>query len=160
MYIYRRLEHGDLQAICTFPQSEQELYYMSPRSVYPLTASQILQLLEQRLEPTVVIDKNTGEVVGYSNIYSYDREAKTCWLGNVIVSPVYRGQGAASYLLDVMLEQAKHNLGVDIIRLACHNTNSRGLAFYTKYGFKPYDIKITNVEEKKLLTIHMAMALN
>lgn len=84
MYTYRRLEQGDLDVICTFPQSEQELYYMSPKSVYPLTASQILQLMEQRLEPTVIIDKNTGKVVAYSNIYSYDSEAKTCFMAVTI----------------------------------------------------------------------------
>lgn len=37
MYIHRNLENIDLETICTFPQNEEELYYISPRFIYPLT---------------------------------------------------------------------------------------------------------------------------
>lgn len=144
MYVYRSLEDKDLKVISAFPQSEEELKYISPRFNYPLTPNQIVDLLKDRLEATVIIEQATDEVIAYANIYGYDVEESTCWLGNVIVSLKYRGQGASVYLLNVMLEKAKHDLGVKTIRLACHNTNSRGLAFYSKYGFKTYNMKITN----------------
>ncbi|MNP59079.1 putative acyltransferase [compost metagenome] len=115
--------------------------------------------MKDRFEPTVILEKETKEVVGYANIYGNDSEKGICWLGNVIISPKYRGQGAAQYLLKIMLDKAKNNLGNKTIRLACHNTNSRGLAFYSKYGFKPFDIMITRVSEKQILTIHMSKDL-
>lgn len=79
-------------------------------------------------------------------------EEDSFWLGNVIVSPEYRGKGASEYLINVMLEK-------ETLRLACHNTNSRGLAFYSKYGFKPFDIKIINLGSERFITIHMIKKL-
>lgn len=159
MYVHRSLEDKDLKAVSAFPQSEEELKYISPGFSSPLTPNQIVDLLKDRLEPTVIVEQATDEVIAYANIYGYDLEESICWLGNVIVPPKYRGQGASVYLLNVMLEKAKHNVGVKTIRLACHNTNSRGLAFYSKYGFKPYDMKITNIEDKRIISIHMSKDL-
>lgn len=159
MYIHRSLEDKDLKAISVFPQSEEEVKFISPRFSYPLTPNQIVDLLKDRLEPTVVLEQGTEEVVAYANIYGVDSEDSDCWLGNVIVSPKYRGLGASKYLLNVMLEKAKHILGVKTIRLACHNTNSRGLAFYSKYEFKPYDMKIINIGDKRIISIHMSREL-
>lgn len=159
MYTHRNLEHKDLEVICTFPQAADELVYISPKFQYPLTPDQILALLKDRFEPTVILDRAADEVVAYANIYGYDAEERTCWLGNVVVSPTYRGRGASQYLLDVMLNKAKSILGAETIRLACHNTNSRGLAFYVKYGFKPYDINVSKYAERKLIAIHMSKLL-
>ncbi|WP_160036845.1 GNAT family N-acetyltransferase [Paenibacillus sp. An7] len=159
MYIYRSLEEKDLSAISTFPQSKEELKYISPAFIYPLTPNQIVELSKDRLEPTVIIEQATDEVIAYANIYGYDLAKSICWLGNVIVSPKYRGQGASAYLLNVMFEKAKHHLGVKTMRLACHNTNSRGLVFYSKHGFKPYDLKIANIDDKRIISIHMSREL-
>ncbi|WP_339276905.1 GNAT family N-acetyltransferase [Paenibacillus sp. FSL W8-0426] len=159
MYIHRNLENIDLETICTFPQNEEELYYISPRFTYPLTPDQILNLLQDRHEPTVVLNKHTNEVVAYANIYGNDPVERTCWLGNVIVSPGYRGTGAAPFLIGVMLDKAKNSMGSQTLRLACHSTNSRGLAFYAKQGFKPFGVRITKTEEKSMITIHMVKGL-
>lgn len=159
MYIHRSLEDKDLKAISAFPKTEEELKYISPRFSYPLTPNQIVDLLKDRIEPTVILEQETDKVIAYANIYGVDLENSICWLGNVIVSPKYRGQGASKYLLNIMLEKAKHNLGVKTIRLACHNTNSRGLAFYSKNGFKPYDMKMISIEDKRIISIHMSREL-
>ncbi|WP_368859134.1 GNAT family N-acetyltransferase [Cohnella sp. GbtcB17] len=158
MYIHRALERKDLESICTFPQSEQELFYISPRFHFPLTPEQILDLVKDRFEPTVIMDSDKQEAVAYANIYK-DEDHGDFWLGNVIVSSDYRGKGASQYLLQVMLEKAKFNLGANQIKLACHSTNSRGLAFYTKLGFKPFDIKISSIGANKFITIHMSLDL-
>lgn len=154
MYVQRTLESRDLDTICTFPQSEEELFYVSPRFVFPLTPEQILSLVKDRFEPTVIIDDATQEVVAYANVYKGEEDSGF-WLGNVIVSPHYRGKGAAQYLLNVMLDKAKVNLGANQLNLACHNTNTRGLAFYSKLGFKPFDMKLNSIGANKFITIHM-----
>ncbi|GAA0384840.1 GNAT family N-acetyltransferase [Paenibacillus motobuensis] len=159
MYSQRSLESRDLETICMFPQCEEELFYVSPRFVYPLTTDQILNIVKDRFEPTVILNNVTKEVVAYANIYKDDSEESSFWLGNVIVSPKYRGKGAAQYLLNVMLDKAKNNLRIERIKLACHSTNSRGLAFYSKYGFKPFDMKVTSIDAKKFITIHMSKEL-
>ncbi|GIP58486.1 GNAT family N-acetyltransferase [Paenibacillus woosongensis] len=159
MYLHRSLEIRDLELICLFPQSEEELFYISPRFVFPLTPDQIMNLAKDRFEPTVIIDKEKDKVVAYANIYADESEEDSFWLGNVIVSPEYRGKGASEYLINVMLEKAKNILKMETLKLACHNTNSRGLAFYSKYGFKPFDIKIINLGSERFITIHMIKKL-
>ncbi|WP_044479370.1 GNAT family N-acetyltransferase [Paenibacillus antibioticophila] len=157
MYLHRKLETRDIEAICTFPQSEEELLFMSPRFVYPLTSDQIIGLAKDRFEPTVIIDKQTKKVVAYANIY---KDEDGFWLGNVVVSPGYRGQGASQYLIQVMMDKAKNLLKLEQLKLVCHNTNSRGLAFYSKLGFKPYDVKNVFNGQTKLITILMSKELH
>ncbi len=157
MYSHRPLSHADLETICTFPQSEEELFYVSPRFVYPLTPEQILELVANRFEPTVIVEDETGNAVAYANLY--DKNADECWLGNVIVSPAHRGKGAAEVLINTMMHKAKHNQEIKILKLSCHNTNTRALAFYHKHHFKPYDLKTIHMKTKGIMTIQMKRQL-
>ncbi|ULL16127.1 GNAT family N-acetyltransferase [Paenibacillus sp. H1-7] len=158
MYTHRALSDADLHSICSFPQTAEELFYIGPKFVFPLTPDQITSLLANRFEPTVVIEEGTGNVAAYANLY--DRNEQTCWLGNVIVSPEYRGRGAAEYLLNTMMRKASQLHGMHKLTLYCHNTNSRGLAFYHKHGFKPVDIRITATDAgKSIISIQMEKAL-
>jgi ribosomal protein S18 acetylase RimI-like enzyme len=136
MYTSRLLLPIDLEIIAAFPQNEEELFYMFPSATYPLTVDQLETGAKKRLQPTVVL--HNERVIAYANFY--DNEGDYCWLGNVIVSPNYRSKGAAQYLLETMTSKAKNELKVKVLRLSCHNTNTRGVFFYTKLGFKPFAI--------------------
>ncbi|GGG22174.1 GNAT family N-acetyltransferase [Paenibacillus abyssi] len=138
MYNYRSLQKNDLETICSFPKSEEELYYMFPKATYPLTPKQIEEAVKSRLEPTVVLFNN--EVVSYANFYDHDGES--CWLGNVIVSQDYRGKVVSQFLIETMESIAKQNMNVNKLKLVCHNTNTRAILFYKKHGFRPFDISI------------------
>ena len=156
LYTHRGLQPGDLETLCGLPQNEDELYFMFPRAVYPLTPEQLGEAARQRLEPTVVLHE--GRVAAYANFYEFDGE--TCWLGNVIVAPEERGKGAARYLIETMESIAKHKLNARRIRLVCHNTNTRGLLFYSKMGYKPYDISLRNKPSGEYIAgIHMEKPL-
>jgi len=138
MYTYRSLQLSDIETLCSFPQNEEELYFMFPKAVYPLTPEQITEAVKNRLEPTIILHNN--EVVSYANFYDHD--GGSCWLGNVIVSPGYRGKGASQYLIGTMESIAIQKLNVKRLKLVCHNTNTRGILFYKKHGFKPFDISL------------------
>jgi len=109
---------------------------MFPKASYPLTPEQIEASLKDRLEPTVVL--HGGEIAAYANLYGHDGDS--CWLGNVIVAESHRGKGAARYLVETMEGLAKNRLGVRRLQLVCHNTNTRGILFYRKMGYRPFDI--------------------
>jgi len=70
LYTHRRLSHDDLDTICEFPRTVEELYFVIPRFKHPLplTPEQILELLKDRFEPTVVIDPVVNKVVAYANL--------------------------------------------------------------------------------------------
>ncbi|WP_422657564.1 GNAT family N-acetyltransferase [Paenibacillus sp. EC2-1] len=160
MYTHRPLLEEDLIKICTWPQSSEELLYVSPRFTYPLTPEQIITMLTNRFEPTVVIEIESGQPVAYANLYDESKSDRHCWLGNVIVSPAHRGKGVAEVLLNTMMFNAKQKYEMKKLLLSCHNTNSRGLAFYDKHRFRPFDLRITKLEDdRRLITIQMEKEL-
>lgn len=137
MYSYRSLHFNDLPTICTFPQDQREAFFMCPTaSSYPISAKELEVLAKERVAPTVVL--HDQKVVGYANLYDVGMDS--CSIGNVIVSPQYRGKKVAYYLIEVMEKIASEKIGVNKLKLVCHNTNTQGLLFYTKIGFKPYDV--------------------
>jgi ribosomal protein S18 acetylase RimI-like enzyme len=144
MVHFRDAKHEDYEVIATFPQNEMELFHVFPSGEFPLLPSQLEKAASVRLHPTVILSKD--EIIGYSNLYDLV-DGLHCWLGNVIISPHYRGKGIGKYLIDQMKVRAKEELRVEELRLVCHNTNTAALLFYKKQGFKPYDIK--QIEHKQ-----------
>ncbi|WP_409345603.1 GNAT family N-acetyltransferase [Paenibacillus sp. MBLB4367] len=138
MYSTRPAVHDDFAAVCTFPRNAEELFYMYPKGTFPLSADQLAGAAEGRHLLTVLVGAN-DEVAGYANVYGLEA-GELCWLGNVIVSPAHRGNGGAELLIRSMIGHAQSVLGVKRLRLVCHSTNARALLFYTRIGFKPYEI--------------------
>lgn len=140
-YAYRAAQPPDFEMIAAFPQNEEELFYMYPHATFPLTPAQLESSAKERLKPTVVTCGN--EVAAYGNFYGYaDTEV---WIGNVIVSPAFREKGAAAFLIETMEQIAREQLNVATIKIACHNTNTRGLLLYAKLGYAPY--RLTKVKK-------------
>ncbi|MDF9842113.1 MULTISPECIES: GNAT family N-acetyltransferase [unclassified Paenibacillus] len=161
MLTYRRLEAEDLNTICTFPRDEEELYCVSPKFSYPLTPEQIMKVLEGRFNPTVIVAEDRRQPLAYANLYDKDEEQHTCWLGNVVVRPGYRGSGVASFLLESMMQQASNEHDIQTLKLYCHNINTRALLFYCKHGFTPCGSKVmTYFNRGKIVGIEMFKKLD
>ena len=127
MYTHRAVTTTDFEIIASFPQDTVELFHMFPNASYPLTSAQLEEAAGIRFKPTVILHLN--EIVAYAIFYRQDNDY---WLGNVIVSPSFRGQGAAQYLIHTMEMIAKEDLNSTRLKVACHSSNARGLFFYTK----------------------------
>lgn len=84
------------------------------------------------------------------------------------VSPRFRYPLTPDQILELltnrfepMIYKVKENYGIKKLLLSCHHTNSRGLAFYNKHQFKPYDMKVIRLEDgDKMITIQMERELN
>ncbi|WP_438495681.1 GNAT family N-acetyltransferase [Paenibacillus sp. IHBB 3054] len=156
----RALAQEDLDSICAFVRDAEEVFLVSPKFRYPLTAEQILKVLENRYSPTVIESRDVPEPLAYANLYDKDEESHTIWLGNVIVSPRSRGTGVAAYLIQTMMDTAKQEHGVRTMKLYCHNTNTRALLFYCKQGFSPCGYKVlVKPDGEKLVGIAMQKEL-
>ena len=91
MVLHHRPATGaDLAVICSFTQSEDELYYFFPKADYPLTIAQLQQAVAQRTDATVV--EQAGEVVAFANFYQW-AQGGCCAIGNVVVAPSARRSG-------------------------------------------------------------------
>ena len=136
-FSHRPLADVDIPRICRFPRDREELYFLFPRAVWPLTPEQVRDSLALRRDPTVVL--SNGEVVGYANFATFD-EGHSASLGNVSVAPWARRTGVAKHLLRVMMNRAFGHHGLPELLLRCFNTNTPALLLYAGLGFAPIAI--------------------
>ncbi len=132
---HRPVDEKDIQVVCGFPQSEDELFFLFPKAAFPLTPSQLLNAIAQRSNSTVV--ELGGEVVAFANFYRWEFGG-CCSIGNVIVSPSVRGRGVGQYLIRHMVDLAFTKHQAVEVTVSCFNQNVVGLLLYTKLGFQPY----------------------
>ena len=135
---HRDVDFGDLETICSFPQDENELFFMFPKASYPLTIEQLHASIISRSDSTVIIADN--QVVGFANFYEATI-GEHCSIGNVIIQPDYRGKGIGRYLIQTMEKIAIEKYHAKEIHISCFNQNTGGLLFYSKLGYKPYHIE-------------------
>ncbi len=155
---HRPVAEKDIQIICGFPQSEDELFFLFPMADFPLAPSQLQDAIAQRSDSTVV--ELDGEVVAFANFYRWE-VGGCCSIGNVIVSSVARGRGVGRYLIEQMIDHAFSKYQAAEVTVSCFNQNVAGLLLYPKLGFQPYA-----VEERKdkkgnqVALIHMRLPRN
>lgn len=153
MFSYRDAQGADFEQIVHFPKNEDELFFMFPRASYPLTVLQLRECAESRIEPTVFLFKK--QIVGYANIIKIEAPIYGS-IGNIVVSPNYRGKGLGRYIIDTMSNKLQEKYLVDEIRLACFSTNIAGLILYQRCGFKPHEMEIrSGVKNNKLVLLHL-----
>lgn len=138
MRSHRAVRQEDLDRICAFPQSADELFFMFPKATYPLTPDQLRASIEQRVGSTVVLRE--GVVCGFANLYAMKPD-RTYGIGNVIVAPEGRGTGVGRYLVETMIRTALAEHHARSVEIACFNGNVAGLLLYQKLGFAPYAIE-------------------
>lgn len=155
---HRPIVEKDIQAVCGFPQSEDELFFLFPKAEFPLAPSQLQESIAQRSNSTVV--ELDGEVVAFANFYRWET-AGSCAIGNVIVSPLARGRGVGRYLIEQMTKLAFSKYMAIEVTVSCFNQNVAGLLLYPKLGFQPYAVEERkNKKGNRVALIHMRLPRN
>ena len=155
---HRSVIEKDIEVICRFPQSEDELFFLFPKAEFPLAVAQLQDAIAQRSDSTVV--ELGGEIVAFANFYRWEAGGR-CSIGNVIVSPAFRRRGVGRYLIEQMIDLAFSKHRATEVSVSCFNQNVAGLLLYPQLGFQPYA-----VEERKdkrgnrVALIHMRLARN
>jgi ribosomal protein S18 acetylase RimI-like enzyme len=137
---HRPVSEDDICIICGFPQSEDELFSLYPKATFPLSSSQLRDAIGKRTDSTVV--ELDGKAIAFANFYRWETGG-LCSIGNVIVSPDARGRGVGRYLIEQMIDIAFSKHQASEIEVSCFNDNVAGLLFYSKLGFRPYDVEST-----------------
>ena len=155
---HRPVAEEDIQLICGFPQSDDELFFLFPKAEFPLAPSQLQGAIAQRSDSTVV--ELDGKVVAFANFYRWE-VGGCCSIGNVIVSPVVRGRGIGRYLIEQMIALAFSKHQAAEVTVSCFNKNVAGLLLYPRLGFQPYAIEERKDKKgDRVALIHMRLARN
>lgn len=152
---HRPVEAKDIEAICRFPQSADELFFLFPKATFPLAAWQLQEAIAQRSDATVV--ELEGEVVAFANFYRWEANGR-CSIGNVIVSPGVRGRGVGRYLIERMIDTAFSRHQAAEVTVSCFNQNVAGLLLYPKLGFQPFAIEERQDKDgRRVALVHMRL---
>lgn len=155
---HRPVTEKDIQLICGFPQSEDELFFLFPKAEFPMAPSQLKGAITQRSDSTVV--ELDGKVVAFANFYRWEAGG-CCSIGNVIVSPVARGRGVGRYLIERMIDLAFSRYQAAEVTVSCFNQNVAGLLVYQKLGFQPYAVEERKDKKgNRVALIHMRLPRN
>lgn len=154
----RPVAEKDIQVVCGFPQSEEELFFLFPKAEFPLAPSQLQKAIAQRSDATVV--ELDGEVVAFANFYRWEFGG-SCSIGNVIVAPAARGRGAGRHLIEQMIGLAFSKYQAAEVTVSCFNQNVAGLLLYPKLGFQPHAVEERkNKKGNRVALIHMRLPRN
>lgn len=157
MLQHRPVTEYDIDIICAFAQTPQELFYFYPRAQWPLTMTQLLSAINQRRYSTIL--EKDGVVAGFANFYQWQTQG-VCKIGNFIINPAFRRQGLARHLLNIMLDKAAKNFSAQAVQITCFSENEIALHTYRQYGFVPVETgsyQTPSGEQKKLLTLHFLL---
>lgn len=152
---HRPVADKDIQVICGFSQSEDELFFLFPKAAFPLTPSQLQDAIALRSDSTVA--ELDGKVVAFANFYRWEAGG-CCSIGNVIVSPAARGRGVGRYLIEQMIGFAFSKHQAAEVTVSCFNQNVAGLLLYPKLGFQPYAVEERQDKKgNRVALIHMRL---
>lgn len=135
---FRPAEEPDIPAVCSWPQSEDELFFMYRSAKYPLTPEQLGESIARRSDSTVIEFEHVP--AGFANFYRWE-VGGICSIGNVIVAPQARGRGVGRLLIEEMVRMAFSMHQASEVTISRFNQNTTGLLLYSKLGFRPYDIE-------------------
>ncbi len=135
---HREVRADDVPLICTFPQDEEELFFLLPKATYPLTPEQLSRAIERRFDSTVVLLDDRP--CAFANFYVREPRG-TCAIGNVVVAPEARGKGVGRYLIETMVRTALVKHRAAEVRISCFNRNVAGIMLYAKLGFAPFAVE-------------------
>jgi len=134
---FRAATEQDFSDIALWPRTREELYYFAPRAPWPICAEALQEIASNRLSPTIA--EVTGLPAGYANFYRHSDGRLA--VGNLVISPEYRGAGIASALMQQMEDQARHQFGENTLSVACFNCNTSALQLYHQRGYTPQSLE-------------------
>ncbi|MES9972371.1 MAG: GNAT family N-acetyltransferase [Candidatus Thiodiazotropha sp.] len=147
-------DESHYEGIMALFTSPEELYLIFPSGSWPFDREQLERLSKQRSDFTVVLDDD--RVIGFANIYT-NTAGNRYFIGNVVISRDYRGQGVGRQLVGHMCGLIfEHYASTAYISVFAFNTTA--LLLYSSLGFKPYDIEQRNMPNGDLAAlVHMRL---
>jgi ribosomal protein S18 acetylase RimI-like enzyme len=131
---HRPFQEADAPAICSFPRSTDELFYMIPEASHSLTPERFAAAVRQSHDPTVGLFE--GRIAGYIDFVEAHPK-KFCAIGHLAVHKDFRRKGIGTYLARIMIQKAMDRYAVRFVRASCISHNKPAFALFHNLGFRP-----------------------
>jgi len=115
------------------PDAESCARWAGPKLKFPFNAQQLPQLLKEPGAHSFVLSRGPAEALGFCQFYV--REEGVAHLARIILAPAARGQGLASTMCTLLMEQAAQRVNAHSFTLRVYRDNHPALAVYEGLGF-------------------------
>ncbi|MEW8231152.1 MAG: GNAT family N-acetyltransferase [Candidatus Thiodiazotropha endolucinida] len=115
----------------------EEFFLIYPSGTWPFDKAQLERLSRERRDFTVVLD--TGRVIGFANLYT-SIAGDRYFIGNLVISDTYRGQGIGRRLVRHMCDRIFDRYA-STVYISVFTDNTPALLLYASLGFMPFDIE-------------------
>jgi ribosomal-protein-alanine N-acetyltransferase len=115
------------------PDAETCIRWAGPKLKFPFIPQQLPQLLAEPGAHSFVLSRGPAPALGFCQFWV--RETGVAHLARIILAPAARGQGLASTLCTLLMEQATQTAGAQAFTLRVYRDNHPALAVYEGLGF-------------------------
>jgi ribosomal-protein-alanine N-acetyltransferase len=125
---------ADYAALGTWvPDAESCIRWAGPKLRFPFDPQQLPQLLAEPGAHSFVLSRGPAAALGFCQFWL--REPGMAHLARIILAPAARGQGLASTLCTLLMEQAALLVNAHSFTLRVYRDNHPALAVYEGLGF-------------------------
>ncbi|MES9811543.1 MAG: GNAT family N-acetyltransferase [Candidatus Thiodiazotropha sp.] len=136
-YEIRTADNTHFEGIVELFTTPEELFLIYPSGSWPFDKAQLERLSRERRDFTVVLEN--GQVIGFANLYT-SIAGDRYFIGNVVISDAYRGQGIGRRLVRHMCDRIFDRYA-STVYISVFPDNTPALLLYASLGFMPYDIE-------------------
>lgn len=136
-YEIRTADNTHFEGIVELFTTPEELFLIYPSGSWPFDKAQLERLSRERGDFTVVMDN--GRVIGFANLYT-SIASDRYFIGNLVISDAYRGQGIGRRLVRHMCDRIFDRYA-STVYISVFTDNTPALLLYASLGFMPFDIE-------------------
>ncbi|MBT3093227.1 MAG: GNAT family N-acetyltransferase [Candidatus Thiodiazotropha sp. (ex Lucina pensylvanica)] len=147
-------DNNHFEGIVELFTTPEEFFLIYPSGTWPFEKAQLERLSRERRDFTVVLD--TGRVIGFANLYT-SIAGDRYFIGNLVISDAYRGQGIGRRLIRHMCDRIFERYA-STVYISVFTDNTPALLLYASLGFMPYDIELrTTPKGDSAALLHMRL---
>lgn len=125
----------DADVITRWVGSDDDLRWLAPGTVPPLTADAVRAWRKPGGHAFVLSESTSPDPIGYGELNPMRADHRHWWLGHMIVRSDKRGCGFGHAFLQALLDRAFHDLAANRISLIVFPGNHAAIACYRRSGF-------------------------
>ncbi len=120
--------------IASWVRSDEELTWLAPSTVWPLTASKVVAWGKDRDHCFLLWNGSADGPIGYTELNCMAGRPQTMWIGHFVVDPAQRGQSYGFMLAKALLAAAFGQYAATEVLLVVFPDNSGAIRCYERVG--------------------------
>ena len=124
------------QCVTSWVRGQQELLWLAPGTVWPLTADKVMAWGQERRRRFLLWVEDAQRPVGYAELNEMVGRPDQMWIGHFIVDPAQRGTGFGTRFAKELVARAFLDHAASEVLLVVFPDNAGAIRCYERAGMK------------------------